>query len=205
MSNAQDGPSADELTLSAVPLVHDIVREVAARIPSCVDRDELLSVGLVAAVQAARDYDPVADDDFLVYANAVVRSEILVVLRTTDVPASRPAPVIVGTVPADARLTGLREAIGALEERHRLVLDGYFLDERATAALAADLGLTEPQVVQLRTEALVRLRDTLHAHAIDPSRTAPRGGLRAAYAAASGRRRLVPTAATGPDLPRGAA
>ncbi|MDF1601930.1 sigma-70 family RNA polymerase sigma factor [Nocardioides sp. YIM 152315] len=207
MRYPQHGPSADELTLSAVPLVHDVVGEVSARVPSCVDRDDLLSVGLVAAAEAARAYDPTIDGDFLVYANAVVRGEILVVLRSTDLRATRPEPVAVGTVAPDARLAGLRRAIDTLEARHRQVLDGYFLDERATAALAADLGLTEARVVQLRTEALLWLRDTLRANAIDPAGGTQRGGLRAAYAAASGLRRLVPAGSTPDDdpLPRGAA
>lgn len=196
--------SAEELTLSAVPLVHEIVREISARVPSCVNRDELLSAGLVALLQGARSYEPDADGDFLVYANAVVRSEILVVLRTVDLVAPRPEPTPVAT---DARLTSLRDAIDSLAERHRRVLDAYFVADRGTARIAADLGLAEAQVVQLRTEALMLLRDTLREHALEPAVSGHQGGMRAAYAAVAGVRLVQASSMpdTADQLPRGAA
>jgi RNA polymerase sigma factor (sigma-70 family) len=210
MWNDEQGPrgkmSAEELTLSAVPLVHEIVREISARVPACVNLDELLSAGLVSAMTAAQAYEPAADGDFLVYANAVVRSDVLVALRTADVSGPRADHSVVEVPAPDKRLTSLREAIDSLEARHRRVLDGYFIAERGTAGLAADMGLAEAQVVQLRTEALMLLRDTLRAHAIDPSEAGQQGGMRAAYAAVAGRRLVQASSLPDADeLPHGAA
>lgn len=208
MTNADEqvpvaGPSAEELTLIAVPLVHEIVRETASRVPSSVDRDRLLSAGLVAALEAARAYEPEADGDFLRYANAVVRSEILVVLRATDLSGSpQPAPVEAAT--PDGRLLGLRAALDSLEERHRLVLEGYFIDERDPAGIAVELGVAEAQVVQLRTQALMLLRDTLRADAAGAATRGPQA--RATYAALAGRRLVQASSLPdGDGQPRGAA
>lgn len=70
------------------------------------------------------------------------------------------------------RLQYLKEAIVELPERLRLVVEGYFLDERPMAELAEELGVTESRISQIRAEALVLLRDALNA-ALDPDRLQP--------------------------------
>lgn len=52
----------------------------------------------------------------------------------------------------------LRDAIALLPERQRLVIVGYFLQERTSQDLARFLGVTESRVSQMRTEALEALR-----------------------------------------------
>ena len=52
------------------------------------------------------------------------------------------------------RLGYLRHAIEALPERLRAVVIGYFFEERPMAQIAAELGVTESRVSQLRAEAL---------------------------------------------------
>jgi RNA polymerase sigma factor for flagellar operon FliA len=66
------------------------------------------------------------------------------------------------------RLGYLRHAIDALPERLRAVVTGYFFEERPMAKIAAELGVTESRVSQLRSEALVLLRDGLNTH-LDPA------------------------------------
>ena len=61
------------------------------------------------------------------------------------------------------RLGYLHQAIEALPERLRLVVTDYFLNERPMAEIAAQLGVTESRISQLRAEALVLLRDGLNA------------------------------------------
>jgi RNA polymerase sigma factor for flagellar operon FliA len=95
-------------------------------------------------------------------------------------------------VDVDDRLVGLRDAIGELSARHRRVVGRYFLDDEPIGGIAAELGVAEAQVVQLRTEALMLLRDALAATS-DPKaepweRDAAR---RAMYAALASRRNLV--------------
>jgi len=59
------------------------------------------------------------------------------------------------------RLEYLADAIAELPERLATVVRGYFLQERPMAEIAAELGVTESRVSQLRAEALVLLRDAL--------------------------------------------
>lgn len=57
----------------------------------------------------------------------------------------------------------LRDAIDLLPERHRLVIVGYFLDNRTSQDLGVFLGVTESRVSQLRSEALAMLKDGIEA------------------------------------------
>jgi RNA polymerase sigma factor FliA len=57
----------------------------------------------------------------------------------------------------------VRDAVRLLPERHRLVVIGYFLENRTSAELARFLGVTESRVSQLRSEALRLLRDAIEA------------------------------------------
>ncbi|WP_028643592.1 sigma-70 family RNA polymerase sigma factor, partial [Nocardioides sp. URHA0020] len=61
----------------------------------------------------------------------------------------------------------LTDAIEELPERLRAVVRGYFLEERPMAEIAAELGVTESRISQLRAEALVLLRGALAA-ALEP-------------------------------------
>jgi len=70
------------------------------------------------------------------------------------------------------RLTYLVEAVAELPERLRIVISDYFLQERPMAEIAAELGVTESRVSQMRAEALVLLRDALN-HELDPSQVQP--------------------------------
>src|SRR5438552_14513931 len=65
------------------------------------------------------------------------------------------------------RIGYLRDAVDALPERLRTVVTRYFLEERPMAEIAAELGVTESRVSQLRGEALGLLRDGLNTH-LDP-------------------------------------
>ncbi|HEV8651055.1 MAG TPA: sigma-70 family RNA polymerase sigma factor [Actinomycetes bacterium] len=70
------------------------------------------------------------------------------------------------------RLAYLADAVVALPERLRLVVTAYFLEERPVLEIAAELGVTESRVSQLRSEALVLLKDGLNAH-LDPGTLPP--------------------------------
>jgi RNA polymerase sigma factor FliA len=90
------------------------------------------------------------------------------------------------------RLSYLVDAISALPARLRTVVTGYFFEERPMQEIAGELGVTESRVSQLRSEALVLLRDGLNAH-LDPDVLSPEARpdgrvarRRAAYYAAIG-------------------
>jgi RNA polymerase sigma factor for flagellar operon FliA len=61
----------------------------------------------------------------------------------------------------------LHHAIDSLPERLHTVITEYFLKERPMADIAADLGVTESRISQLRAEALSLLKDGLNTH-LDP-------------------------------------
>jgi RNA polymerase sigma factor for flagellar operon FliA len=61
----------------------------------------------------------------------------------------------------------LHHAIESLPERLQLVVTEYFLKERPMAEIAADMGVTESRVSQLRAEALSLLKDGMNTH-LDP-------------------------------------
>ena len=62
------------------------------------------------------------------------------------------------------RIGYLHDAVAVLPERLRFVVEASFLQERPLAEVAAELGVTESRVSQLRTEALALLRDGLSTH-----------------------------------------
>lgn len=265
--------SADPSLLAEeyVPLVAHLVRELSARIPASVDRDDLRSAGLLALVTAARAFDSSLGVPFSAYATTRVRGALLDELRSidwasravrrrsrdieatrqrlatamgafpddaavakslglsaadvvrTDADVSRAAVLplhgadhsIADVLPARSpgpaevveqveRLDYLVDAIEELPERLRAVVRGYFLEERPMAEIAAELGVTESRISQLRAEALVLLRGAL-AEALEPhlaERSAGTAGLvarrRATYtasvAARHASRRGVPAA-----------
>lgn len=83
----------------------------------------------------------------------------------------------------------LRDAVSLLPERHRLVVTGYFLEERTSTELARLLGVTESRVSQMRSEALAMLKHGIEAQ-YDPTPAAEPVGIverrRARYAASIG-------------------
>jgi RNA polymerase sigma factor for flagellar operon FliA len=68
---------------------------------------------------------------------------------------------------ARERLGYLRGAVSALPERLRIVVEGYFFQERLMQDIADELGVTESRVSQMRSEALALLRDGMNSQ-LDP-------------------------------------
>ncbi|CAM3669069.1 sigma-70 family RNA polymerase sigma factor [Nocardioides zeicaulis] len=219
-----------------IPLVGHLVREVLARVPGHVDRDDLTSAGLTALVQAAQGFDVERGVPFARYASTRIRGALLDELRGADWATRavrRTARDLdqtrmrltqsMGRVPTDAELasaqgipveevlsnredlaraqvksleagdengsyassmpsatptpeqaiehaellTYMCEAVAELPERLRRVVEGYFLEELPMADLAAELGVTESRISQLRAEAMVLLRDGINSQ-LDP-------------------------------------
>jgi RNA polymerase sigma factor for flagellar operon FliA len=87
----------------------------------------------------------------------------------------------------------LRDAVGLLPERHRIVIVGYFLEGRTSLELASLLDVTESRISQLRSEALLMLREGIEAQ-YEPapaltSRSGRSARRRASYATAISERR----------------
>jgi RNA polymerase sigma factor for flagellar operon FliA len=226
----------EDVVRQHMPLVGHLVREMLARVPAHVNRDDLLSAGYAALVAAARGFDEERGVPFGRFAVTRVRGALLDELRGLDW-ASRSVrqrarrtdsarqeltaelgrtPTIAevaerlgcsvetiesadddvqravvfslqgfATAGADDMVTEpglgpeemlvrrerigyLRHAIDALPDRLRAVVTGYFFEERPMAQIAAQLGVSESRVSQLRAEALILLKEGLNTH-LDPA------------------------------------
>ncbi|HEU5474202.1 MAG TPA: sigma-70 family RNA polymerase sigma factor [Actinophytocola sp.] len=217
-----------------LPLVGHLVREILARVPAHVRREDLFSAGSEALVNAARAFDPERGIPFTAFATMRVRGALLDELRGLDW-ASRsvrgkarrmeqardqfvarhgrtPNDIelatqmetditevvsirddvqrsvvlslqgIAGEGPGGAevavverrrspeevlidreRIGYLHDAISALPERLRRVIEAYYFQSRPMAELAEELEVTESRVSQLRAEATALLRDGINA------------------------------------------
>ena len=85
-ANADQADQADRhrLIVDTMPLVQHLVREVSARIPASVDRDDLRSAGLAALVAAGEAFDPGRGAPFAAYAAIRIRGAIVDELRSID-------------------------------------------------------------------------------------------------------------------------
>jgi RNA polymerase sigma factor for flagellar operon FliA len=268
-----------------LPLVEQVVVQVAVNFPRHVDRGELIRAGVLGLVEAAHRFDESRGVPFDRFAAQRIRGAVLDAVRAADwaprsvramsrrvetteqqlanslarTPTAEELSSALGTTPAelshfrdrvfrsvvlalDQRVSGeseegtlidglcdrtmlepseelesrelrayLRDAVSLLPERHRLVVVGYFLEGRTSEQLAQLLGVTESRVSQLRSEALVMLREAIESQ-FDGStveetpvsgRTARRkAGYAAAVAVRSDwRRRLDSTTTPVPTVP----
>ena len=226
----------EDVVRAHMPLVGHLVREMLARVPAHVNRDDLLSAGYAALVAAARGFDEERGVPFARFAAARVRGALLDELRGLDWAsrsvrqrarrtdaARQELTAGLGRTPTAAEVAGhlgctvediesadddvqravvfslqgfatagaddmvtepsagpeemlirrerlgyLRHAIEVLPERLRVVVTGYFFEERPMAQIAVELGVTESRVSQLRAEALALLKDGLNIH-LDPA------------------------------------
>ena len=102
------------------------------------------------------------------------------------------------------RIGYLHDAVAALPERLRFVVEASFLRERPLAEVAAELGVTESRVSQLRTEALALLKDGLATHMEQQETGSAKDGCvarrRAVYAAQIAARSTMSTRLAATDV-----
>lgn len=231
MLNATTSPdtTTDELVRQTLPLVGHIVRDMLSRVPAHVSRDDLMSAGMMALVQAAQAFDPERGVSFSGYAATRIRGGIVDELRSLDwasrsvrrrarqvEEARNTLAVSLGRVATDQEVAAalglgvaelaahaedmsrasvmslqgfeegvveeiapantvtpvdvlekreqvsyLHDAVEQLPERLRVVVEGYFFGDRPMADIAAELGVTESRVSQLRAEAVALLKGAL--------------------------------------------
>lgn len=77
------------------------------------------------------------------------------------------APSPESAVLRSERLGYLGDAVAELPERLRVVIERYFYEDCPMADIAAELGVTESRVSQMRAEAIALMRDGMNAH-LDP-------------------------------------
>ena len=66
------------------PLIRFVAQRIAARLPSNIDIDDLISAGVIGLMDAIEKYDPSRDNKFKTYAEFRIRGAILDELRSQD-------------------------------------------------------------------------------------------------------------------------
>ena len=83
MNNYQKivSPSVEDLIKSNFQLVKKIAWQLHGRVQSIIDIEDLIQIGMLGLINAAKNYKPVKDASFTSYANLRIRGEILDYLR----------------------------------------------------------------------------------------------------------------------------
>ncbi len=79
-----DGDARQQLILMYLPLVHYVLGRMSVYLPSSLERDDLVSHGIVGLIQAIDHYDVGRGTKFKTYATIRIRGHILDVLRAMD-------------------------------------------------------------------------------------------------------------------------
>lgn len=119
----------------------------------------------VASATGLSEDEVAANDDDVVRAQVLSLQGSATTTIEDLVPHREPSPE--DLLEQQERLDYLREAIEELPERLRVVVRGYFFAERPMAEIAAELGVTDSRISQMRGEALTLLRDALNS-ALEP-------------------------------------
>jgi len=83
-SQTSDQPTREELIESYLPYVKRVVHRIAVHLPSHVEVDDLIHVGVIGLIQALDRYDPSRDNSFLTYAIFRIKGAVLSELRSRD-------------------------------------------------------------------------------------------------------------------------
>src|SRR5919199_1753556 len=162
-------------------LVGHLAREAAARLPRHLDADDLVGAGSLALVQAARAFDPELGVPFARFASTRIRGAMLDHMRQRDwatrsvrsrarslATAAEELTKALHRQPTDAELAaaaGMSEqdvrAVLQVPDRARLVVTGYYLEDRQLTDIAEELGVTQSRASQLRSEGLDLLKEAL--------------------------------------------
>ncbi|WP_028453354.1 RNA polymerase sigma factor FliA [Chitinilyticum aquatile] len=76
--------SEDERVRQHAPLVRRIAYHMISRLPASVEVDDLIQVGMMGLMEAARNFDPDAGVQFETYASQRIRGAMLDELRSAD-------------------------------------------------------------------------------------------------------------------------
>jgi RNA polymerase sigma factor FliA len=115
-------------------------------------------------------------DELAANADDVSRASVMSLQGFGDTPIDDVLPTRAPSpeekVEQNERIGYLVDSVALLPERLRVVVEGYFFAERPMAEIAAELGVSESRVSQMRAEALVLLKDAMNS-ALDPELVAP--------------------------------
>lgn len=123
------GLGQNELVERYAPLVKRIAYHLRARLPSCVQVDDLIQSGMIGLLDAARNYDPSQGASFETYAGIRIRGAMLDEIRKGDwAPRSlhRKVREIARVVEEVEREQGRDARDAEVAERLGVSLDDYY-------------------------------------------------------------------------------
>jgi RNA polymerase sigma factor FliA len=173
--------------VAGMTLVKQIAASVARRLPSHVERDELISLGALGWAEARQRFDASRGVPFAGFAAMRIRGAILDGLRQCDTltrgerrrardeATLTPARIISDEEEVQAAaapqngdtsdllaqeemVEELRAALATLPERERHIITRHFFEEVPMRAIGAELGVTESRISQIVTATMSRLR-----------------------------------------------
>lgn len=74
----------ERLIVEHVGLVHQIVGRIGAHLPETVEREDLISAGILGLIKAVDRYDPTRGAKLATYASTVIKGEVMEWLRSKD-------------------------------------------------------------------------------------------------------------------------
>jgi RNA polymerase sigma factor FliA len=132
--HSRDSHAGNALVQTYMPLVHYHVQRISVGLPKNVNRDDLVSLGLVGLYDALEKFDHERELKFDTYASFRIRGAILDGLRKED------------WLSRSAREKAKK--IEAASER----LEQKYLRNVSTKEIAEELGLSEDEVIQTMNE-----------------------------------------------------
>lgn len=129
--------SPDALVQEYAPLVKRIANHLRGRLPDGVDQDDMIQVGLIALLEAARQYSPAKGASFETYAGIRVRGAMLDEVRSSDwTPRSvyRRQRELTAAIQAVENRTGKPADAREIATEMGLALEDYFRLVKSAAA-----------------------------------------------------------------------
>lgn len=159
------GNSPEELVERHAPLVKRIAAHLLGRLPDGIELDDLVQVGLIALLEASRQYTPTKGASFETYASIRVRGAMLDEVRSTDwAPRSvyKKQRQLTAAINAVENRTGAHAQAQDIAEELGVTLDDYFQMVAATSsARMFSLDLPDPD-----SESLVDRQVDQHANPV---------------------------------------
>lgn len=221
------GHEESELIRAHMPMVNRVAAHLRGRIPPFMELEELIQVGMVGLIEAARAFDPSRGVDFELFALRRIRGSMLdevrrhsflprsaVAFKRSESEALRVLEGQLGRSPSEMELAlhmgeslpelqrrreaafrsstsmdgvdeevlnipidptqqpdalaeqsqaieRLMHAVDGLDERYRLVMSLYYVDELNLKEIGATIGVSESRVSQILTAIVKKLRQEL--------------------------------------------
>jgi len=179
-SNANPDAARETAILQNTTLVKDIARRFQCRVPPCITLDDLVGAGTVGLIQAVDRFDSSRGPKFKTYAQHRIQGAMLDFLREEDplsrterrrvresAPGLSPTTVSLDAIqlhrlaapaqPAFSTRFDVREARRSLSPRENRVIALLYDFDWQSREVAAELGVNESRVSQIKQRAIAKL------------------------------------------------